>query len=135
MDNSRSPPPVLIVGAGITGTLFAQFLKKNSIPFRIFERDPHEYARGKGWGITIHWALDAMLSLLPAELVQRLPEVYVDADAIERGETGKFQFFDLRSGKDLLSVTPGRRIRVSREKLRRLLMTGLDVEVCLPFLY
>lgn len=120
---------ILIIGAGITGLLLAQALKKASIPFTVFERDPHVSFRGKGWGLTIHWSLQTFISLLPQHLVDRLPEVYVDRQASERGENGNFLFFDLRSGEARWKVPPNKRIRVSRERLRSLLLEGLDVQV------
>lgn len=119
---------VLIVGAGITGLLLAQCLKANNIPFAVFERDPDAYHRGRGWGLTIHWALDTLYTLLPGHLRARLKETFVDPEASARGDNGNFLFFDLRTAEARWKVPPAKRIRVSREKLRRLLMDGLDVE-------
>ena len=65
--------PVLIVGAGISGLLLAQHLRKQNIAFRIFERDGDLKTRGVGWGLTLHWSLPALRSLLPLDFVQRLP--------------------------------------------------------------
>ena len=124
-----SQPHVLIIGAGITGLLLAQSLKRHSIPFTIFERDPSASYHGKGWGLTIHWALQNLLDLLPEEIVERLPETYVDPEAVEKGETGNFLFFDLRTGEALWRVPPNKRMRVSREKVRGLMMQGLDIKV------
>ena len=120
---------ILIIGAGITGLVLAQALKMNGIPFTVFERDPSVSFRGRGWGLTIHWSLDAFLSLLPQHLIDRLPTVYVDPDASAKGENGNFLFFDLRTGKARWKVPPAKRIRVSRERLRALLLDGLDVQV------
>lgn len=120
---------VLIIGGGITGLVLAQALRNHGIPFTIFERDPDPLYRGKGWGLTIHWALDAFLSLLPQELVDRIPETYVDPDAVANGENGNFLFLDLKSGEARWRVPPAKRLRVSRERLRRLLMDGIDVRV------
>ena len=122
-------PHVLIIGAGITGLTLAQALRKHGIPLTVYERDPHPLYRGKGWGLTIHWALDAFLSLLPQDLVDRIPETYVDPGAVAKGENGNFLFFDLRTGETKWKVPPARRLRVSRERLRRLLMDGIDIQV------
>lgn len=122
-------PHILIIGAGITGLVLAQALKKNGIAFTVFERDAHVAARGRGWGLTIHWSLDTFLSLLPQYIVDKLPEVYVDPEASNKGENGNFLFFDLRSGETRWQVPPSKRIRVSRERLRALLLEGLDVQV------
>ena len=120
---------VLIIGAGITGLVLGQALKNHAIPFTIYERDYDVAARGRGWGLTIHWSLQTFLSLLPQHLVDRLPSVYVDPQASARGENGNFLFFDLQSGEARWKVPPSERIRVSRERLRALLLDGLDVQV------
>ena len=109
--------------------ILAQALKQHDIPFTVYERDPSVSARGRGWGLTIHWSLDAFVSLLPQHLVDKLPEAYVNPSATEKGENGHFLFFDLRSGEARWKVPPSKRIRVSRERLRALLLEGLDVQV------
>ena len=128
-------PHILIIGAGITGLLLAQVLKKHSIPFTIFERDPSPSFRGRGWGLTIHWSLDNFISLLPQHLVERLPSTYVDPEASARGENGSFTFFDLQTGEARWKVPPAKRIRVSRERLQALLLDGLDTQVSGPSPY
>lgn len=124
--------PILIVGSGVSGLLLAQYLRKADVPFQIFERDLDLDTRGLGWGLTIHWSLPALRSLLPDDLVLRLPEAYVDRTAVEQGKTSAFPFFDLTTG-ELKASTPkasaDTRIRVTRDKFRRLLATGLDIQV------
>jgi len=133
-DPNSSPAPspqphVLIIGAGITGLVMGQALKQHGIPFTIFERDPNVTARGRGWGLTIHWSLETLKSLLPHHLVERLPEVYVNPEASRRGEIGNGPIFDLCTGEETWRLGPGQRVRVSRERLRALLLEGLDVQV------
>lgn len=127
-----SQPHILIIGAGVIGLTLAQALKKSSIPFTIFERDPTSSHRGKGWGLTIHWGLDTFLSLLPQNIIDRLDETFVDPDAVARGENGKFLLFDLATGEAKWQVTAARRMRLSRERLRTLLMDGIDIQVSIP---
>lgn len=122
--------PVIIIGASISGLTLAQGLRKAGIPYQIFERDSSLSARSAGWGLTIHWALSAFLELLPNGIGGRLPETYVNPDAVERGETGSFTFFDLSNGEAKWKVPAAVRIRVSRDRLRRLLTTDVDVHVC-----
>ncbi|KAL2127911.1 hypothetical protein VTI74DRAFT_9999 [Chaetomium olivicolor] len=124
--------PILIVGAGISGLLLAQHLRKTGAhPFRIFERDDGLATRGLGWGLTLHWSLPALRSLLPEDLVARLPEAYVDRKAVEEGRASQFPFFDLSTG-ELKAKTPtapeSQRIRVTRDRFRRLLSEGLKIE-------
>ncbi|KAL8708411.1 MAG: hypothetical protein Q9220_006701 [cf. Caloplaca sp. 1 TL-2023] len=127
-DTTLDRPHVLIIGAGITGLVLAQALKKHGVAFTVFERDADVLARGRGWGLTIHWSLDTFISLLPDHIVDQLPQVYVDPEASKRGENGHFLFFDLRSGETRWKVPPNKRIRVSRERLRALLLEGLNVQ-------
>lgn len=139
MTSPPPPPHTLIIGAGITGLVLAQALRKRHAadsptptappPFSIYERDPNPTHRGAGWGLTIHWALPDFESLLPASLLARLPETFVDPAAVNEGLTGNFLLFDLQDGSERYRVPPNTRIRVSRERLRRLLMGGLDIQV------
>ncbi|KAJ5020060.1 hypothetical protein K4K57_003467 [Colletotrichum sp. SAR 10_99] len=127
----QGPLPVIIIGAGVSGLLLAQHLRKTGVPFRIFERDTDLTTRGVGWGLTLHWSLPALRSLLPEDLVARLPEAYVDRAAVARGEASAFPFFDLSTG-ELKGASPrapeSLRIRVTRERLRRLVATGIDIQ-------
>ncbi|KAG8670431.1 hypothetical protein FPOAC1_009845 [Fusarium poae] len=123
--------PVLIVGAGISGLLLAQSLTQHKIPVRVFERDANLETRGVGWGLTLNWSLPALQSLLPEHLYSRLPEAYVDREAIKGGLSSRFPFFDLATG-ELKASTPtapeASRIRVTRQGLRNILASGINVE-------
>lgn len=135
METPNQKKPIVIIGAGVSGLLFAQYLRKSGsrVPFRIFERDADLTTRGLGWGLTLHWSLPALRSLLPEDIVRRLPEAYVDRAAVAEGRPSTFPFFDLSTG-ELKAKTPtadeSQRIRVTRERLRRLLSTGLDIQAC-----
>ena len=127
--------PILIIGAGLSGLLLAQHLRKINvnIPVLLFERDADLTTRGLGWGLTLHWSLPALRALLPEDLFARLPEAYVDRAAVEEGRPSTFPFFDLSTG-ECKAKTPNasvsQRIRVTRDRLRRVLATGLDIQVC-----
>ncbi|KAJ5563811.1 hypothetical protein N7513_000053 [Penicillium frequentans] len=123
-----STPPILIIGAGISGLILAQYLQRREISYEIFDRDSAFDARSGGWGLTLHWALPALRQLLPDHLVARLPETFVNKDAAARGDMGRFQFFDLKSGRALYDVPAEERIRVNRGRLRELLTSGLDIQ-------
>ena len=120
--------PVIIVGAGVTGLTLAQACRKENIPCRIFERDDGATHRSARRDLTIHWALPTFKALLLDDLVVRLPECYVNRGAVEAGEKGNFTLFDLSTAEPRWQVPAAERIRVSREKLRALLLTDLDVE-------
>jgi 2-polyprenyl-6-methoxyphenol hydroxylase-like FAD-dependent oxidoreductase len=121
--------PVLIIGAGISGLTLAQHLRKQGIPFRIFERDASMTSRTGGWGLTIHWAHALLCDMLPDEVVQRLEESHVNRDAFETGDYGRFTLFDLSTGIAKYNVPAGKRMRFSRGKLREVLAMGIEIEV------
>lgn len=124
--------PVIIIGAGILGLLLAQQLRQLKTPFQIFERDSSFASRGSGWGLTLHWSLPALRELLPGHLLPHLREIYVDREAVERGEDSTFPFFDLTTGERKGGVPQAgqnQRIRVSRERLRKLLATDIEIQV------
>ena len=121
--------PIIIIGAGISGLTQAQALRKAGIPYQVFERDSSLASRSAGWGLTIHWALSAFCELIPDEIRTRLPETFVNRDAVEKGEKGSFTFFDLSNGEAKWKVPAAVRIRVSRDRLRRLLTSSIDIHV------
>jgi hypothetical protein len=133
---------VLIAGAGLTGLILAQALRKITqhknasrsplrITYEIFERDPCAFFRGGGWSLTIHWALTDLSSILPDDIMQRFESTLVNRDAAAQGNAGNFQFLNLLTSKPMESwpIPAGAASRVSREKLLALLMTGLDIKV------
>jgi 2-polyprenyl-6-methoxyphenol hydroxylase-like FAD-dependent oxidoreductase len=136
MANSIPPPdnlPIIIIGAGISGLLLAQQLQKFNIPYQVFERDSDFSTRGAGWGLTLHWSLPALRQLLPEPLLAKLPSTYVDRAGVERGESSTFPFYNLSTG-EMKSRSPkadeSQRIRVTRQSLRKLLATDVDIKVC-----
>ncbi|KAI2732354.1 hypothetical protein CBS147332_1493 [Penicillium roqueforti] len=130
----RTPSEELILASqepdhgGISGLVLAQYLQRHDVAFKIFDRDSAIDARSGGWGLTLHWSLPALRELLPEHLVERFPETFVNKEASARGDVGRFQFFDLKSGDALYNIPAAERIRVSRVRLRQLLSTGVDVQ-------
>ncbi|KAJ5533719.1 hypothetical protein N7494_010271 [Penicillium frequentans] len=120
--------PVLIVGAGIVGLTLGQALKQKNIPFEIYERDETPDARGQGWAITLHWALEHMFKMLPAETLARIQDVQVDQD-VAQNDNGNFLFINLETGESKFRIPPSRRWRVNREKMRKALLQGIEEHV------
>lgn len=61
--------PVLIVGAGLGGICLAQALKKNNIPFKLFEQDVKSTFRAQGYRLRITKnGVDALKEALTPEL-------------------------------------------------------------------
>lgn len=61
--------PVLIIGAGLGGICLAQALKKNNIPFKLFEQDEHHNLRTQGYRLRIaEDGVDALKESLTPDL-------------------------------------------------------------------
>lgn len=143
---------ILIIGAGLTGLILAQALRKlqnlaslnnNTTPppplitYEIFERDPRAFFRGGGWSLTIHWALTDLQNLLPDEIMQNFETCLVNRDAAAAGQAGNFQFLNLCT-KEIVEAWPiprGAASRVSRERILELLMRGVEVRVGFFFFF
>lgn len=117
--------PVIIVGAGICGLTLAHGLKKVGIPFEIYERDIEVDARGQGWAITLHWVLPFLEKMLEPEVYQALDRIQVDPE-VGRNDTGNFLFINLATEEAKFRIPPNGRRRVGREKMRRLLLEGVE---------
>lgn len=120
-------PHVLIIGAGVTGLLLGQALRKHGVSYTVYERDATH--REQGWGLAFHWAFPTLQALMPDELAGELSQTYCIPKSTEDGEPGHFPFVDLETGEVKWALPPGKRRRVVRRKLCRLLETGLNVEV------
>ncbi|KAG7924669.1 hypothetical protein KL925_005100 [Ogataea polymorpha] len=118
--------PILISGAGIAGLLTAQALKQLGIPYIIFDRDESVSSRGQGWGITLHWALNDFLSLLPQDIQKKVYECQV-LENFHLNDSGNFVYINAESAKSLVHIPPSKRLRVRREQIRKTLLEGIDV--------
>ncbi|GME84901.1 unnamed protein product [Ambrosiozyma monospora] len=117
---------VLISGAGLIGLTIAHMLEKLSIPYSIYDRDENENFRGQGWGITLHWALEDFLSLLPAELHKDIYESEV-LENFHMKDTGNFMFINAGTGETVVRIPPTKRLRVRREGIRKTLLKDMNV--------
>lgn len=128
MTTSNEDKRFLISGAGLIGLLTAQALKSRKVDFTIFDRDESEKARdGQGWAVTLHWALNSFKSLLPKELVDMIYKSQVIPD-FHLKDTGTFKYINATTGETIVSIPPSSRMRVHREKVRKILMDGIDVQ-------
>ncbi|RDW76089.1 FAD protein [Coleophoma crateriformis] len=132
-DNHTSPTKddkefkVLIAGAGIVGLTIAQGCLNNGIPFEIFERD-QKGSRAQGWALTLHWCLRSLERTIGPKLSALLPtETAVDTTL--RNDQGNFLYFNCATCKPRYKIPPSkRRLRLSRQKLRDLIATGINVQ-------
>jgi 2-polyprenyl-6-methoxyphenol hydroxylase-like FAD-dependent oxidoreductase len=63
--------------------------------------------------------------MLPEDVLARVQDVQVDPE-VARKDSGNFLFINLETGEPKFKIPPSRRWRVSREKMRRALMHGIE---------
>ncbi|KAL9615631.1 MAG: hypothetical protein Q9204_008721, partial [Flavoplaca sp. TL-2023a] len=133
---------VIIIGAGLTGLLLAQGLRKwnaelesqgrpPKYTYCVYERDESQFFRGGGFSLTIHWGLQYVYEMLPKDLADQIYECVGNKAAMEKGQMGSFTYLNLRTGDPLLRapVPPDwKGARMNRAKFIKLLMTGLSIE-------
>lgn len=119
---------ILISGAGIVGLLTAQALKARGVEYIIFDRDPDvQFRENAGWAITLHWALERFLRLLPADLAAEIYDAQVRKN-FHTHDSGTFKYINATTGETVVSIPPSKRLRVRREQIRRTLLKGIDVQ-------
>ena len=124
---------IVVVGAGLSGSLLAQGLAGAGVDVALYERE----APGQAQGYRIHIAPDGDLALracLPADLYER-----VLATTGRRGAGWRVLDPALNVVHETLVPETagerehGRHLTVDRVTLRRILVTGLDVRYATPF--
>ncbi|KAI9738423.1 MAG: hypothetical protein M1834_008926 [Cirrosporium novae-zelandiae] len=126
---TTEPASVIIIGAGVVGLTLGQALKKQNIPFCIYERDESPFSRGQGWAITLHWALPYLYKMLPASIISRIESIQVDPNNSGENDKGNFLFLNLQTCEIKCKIPPNLRWRISREKMRQALLMGLEDNV------
>ncbi|KIW49018.1 hypothetical protein PV05_10734 [Exophiala xenobiotica] len=122
------PAPILIIGGGLGGLSLAQSLKKNNIPFKVFERDTAASYRAQGYRIRFtHDGIDNLQKMLPNELFDALAQVCPDVthggkriDAVTGEKQDGIRGPD-RSGQKAWNA--------DRTVTRKILLTGLEDHV------
>ncbi|GLA13353.1 hypothetical protein AnigIFM62618_010342 [Aspergillus niger] len=118
---------VLIIGAGITGLILAQSLKKAGIRYSIFEKEVSMNYRSNEWTMAIHWSLDRLRDLLPADRFAHMESVSCNPDvALDAG--GNYPIIHGETGHLIAGVPYAKGLRVPRSKMRDLCSKGIDVQ-------
>ena len=76
----------------------------------------------------MHWALPYVKQLLDAETLTAIDGVQVDPE-VGRNDSGNFLFLNLSNGEAKFRIPPSERRRVNREKLRKVLLQGVEEHV------
>ncbi|KAF9885585.1 hypothetical protein FE257_012791 [Aspergillus nanangensis] len=117
---------VIVIGAGITGLLLCQGLKKAGIRYSIYERDVSMNYRSNEWTMAIHWALPLLDAILPTEIRQKLPTIA--CNPVAGILSGLYPIIHGESGDLILGVPYKDGLRVPRSRMRTLCAEGIDVQ-------
>lgn len=130
---TKTLPPIIIIGTGLSGLTLAQGLQTRKIPFEIYERDPSSSTRSQGYRIRLH---DKGLESLRWTVGERLYE-QVERSCAKSSEG--MRRFDAISGGDFVPPQPpslgGNRpgppryqksLPADRTTLRKVLSRGLE---------
>jgi 2-polyprenyl-6-methoxyphenol hydroxylase-like FAD-dependent oxidoreductase len=133
--------PILIAGAGLASLLFAQVLRRASIPFLIFERDASLSFRAQGYRLRLSLeGLDAIEKVLGPEDFKTFWDTcgktggsgFAALDALtaevlpESPKDDKSEEEDLKTPKEILTSRDGKIVGISRGDMRRLFMSGCE---------
>ncbi|KAI8689789.1 FAD-binding-3 domain-containing protein [Fusarium sp. Ph1] len=118
---------VIIIGAGITGLIVAQGLKRLGIRYSIFEKEVCLNYRSNEWTMAIHWALDRLENIVPPEVFSQIPLISCNpAVPVEAG--GLYPIIQAETGNLLTGVPYEKGLRVSRSRMRALCAEGIEVQ-------
>ncbi|GKZ30515.1 hypothetical protein AbraIFM66950_009354 [Aspergillus brasiliensis] len=121
---------VLIIGAGATGLLIAQGLKKAGITAKIFERYPEQkYVERSGqWTMALHWSVPHIEACLPSQSFAQLKSAETNPfEEQDPDVAGHIPVVNGRTGKLLAEVPMPSPRRIVRGKLRDLFRQDIEV--------
>lgn len=119
---------VIIIGGGLAGLSLANSLQSQNVPFEVYERDEAFDSRAQGWGISIHFALQALKKCMPKEAFENLGEkISVNPES----DSGMSFSFLSNTGQVFMSNAsePGTSYRANRHRLRSWLLEPVQDHV------
>jgi 2-polyprenyl-6-methoxyphenol hydroxylase-like FAD-dependent oxidoreductase len=121
---------VLIAGGGLSGLVLAQGLKRNGIPFEIFEQNESPEAKVRCYSLSLHFAIPYIKVCMDPELFKEIGGATVNpADPTDTG----FAVLDGITGKVLINLNPApnkdnpEAYRMNRQRFRKFLGKGIDI--------
>ena len=119
---------VIVIGAGITGLLTCQGLKRAGIRYSLFERESALNYRSNEWTMAIHWARPLLKDLLPEELFEN-GMGDIACNPTMGVHSGLYPIICGETGEMITGVPYHEGLRVPRSKMRALCATGVECQV------
>ncbi|KAF5349663.1 hypothetical protein D9756_008963 [Leucocoprinus leucothites] len=127
VENGEQPLRVAIIGAGMTGLLIGQGLRKNGYNVTVYEKEAYIGERVREWTMLIHWALPTLQKTLPDDILNDMRSAYTDPFYAYDKEKEALPFYNGNTGEIAFQVPAIGMRRVSRTRFRRLCTRGLDI--------
>ncbi|KAF4872472.1 FAD-dependent monooxygenase cctM [Colletotrichum siamense] len=121
---------VAVIGAGATGLLLAQGLKKANVRVSVFETLPRQTYEDnpRTWTMALHWSRRNVEQCLPPELFAALSSAHTNPwHEPSHDEAQSLPVVDGKTGEVLVAAKVDDGRRVVRRKLRDLFRRGIDV--------
>lgn len=109
----------------------SQLTAQNGIRYTIFEKEVKLNYRSNEWTMAIHWALDRLERLFPADVFAKLADVSCNP-AIPIDAGGNYPIIHGETGDLLAGVPYAKGLRVPRSRMRALSAEGIEVQVGTP---
>jgi hypothetical protein len=104
------------------------FLRQAGIKAIVCERESPEH-RPRDWGMTLHWANEAVNLVLPPDLQARIHEACCDPSYQPSEDDAELVAYAGHTGEVLMRTPASNAKSVSRRKMRTLFSEGLDIRV------
>ncbi|KAI8153967.1 FAD-dependent monooxygenase cctM [Colletotrichum sp. SAR 10_70] len=120
---------VAVIGAGATGLLLAQGLKKANVRVSVFETLPRQTYEDnpRTWTMALHWSRRNVEQCLPPELFAALSSAHTNPwHEPSHDEAQSLPVVDGKTGEVLVAAKVDDGRRVVRRKLRDLFRQGID---------
>lgn len=130
MLETPEPFSITIIGAGTTGLLVAQGLRKAGISCTVFERTTaNSYAnRVRDWSMGLHWGSAHLQAHLPQSIRDRLPSAQTSSIISLTDEQRSHVFISNgQTGEVMIKLPIASSGRVSRTRLRAVLTEDIDI--------
>ncbi|KAJ4392256.1 hypothetical protein N0V93_005881 [Gnomoniopsis smithogilvyi] len=115
----------MIIGAGCSGLLLAQALKKSDILCTVFEQDARIDARPRDWDFGIYWAQSPLANVLPSDLLAQVPDAQVDNHVPD--DTDYIPIYNGATAARMSTIPAPQTLRLGRRRFVEVIGKGVNI--------